>query len=264
MNIVSYFWYEVLGRPYKLARTVDEGTGQPILLIHGLGTNAATWQPLVEQIDKLRFHIIGFDLLGFGLSPKPSNRAYDVADHAKSIIASLNRRDRKQKFIIIGHSMGCLIASHIATVRPDLVSRLILYEPPLFADSIEFRSHARRKRLYFAFYENLLKRPSLLFKYSKLVARVAEGRMVALEPALWLPFERSLQNTIMKQQSYTELKTIKLPTDIIYGSFDLMVTRAEVKKMLRENKFVRFHLVNEMHDVSPRAAKFINKLLKQI
>lgn len=261
MRILSYLRHEVLGRPYKLVKTVDNGKGKPVLLIHGLATSGATWQPLVDQIDAKQWHLIGFDLLGFGRSPKPTNRQYDVSEHAESILASLDRKYKKQKLVLVGHSMGCLVATHIAAERPGMVEHLVLYEPPLFADSPEFRSHARRKRLYFALYEQLLQRPSLLFKYSKLMARIAEGRALSVESADWLPFERSLKNTIMNQQSYDELKTITVPTDIIYGAFDFIVTRAEVKKMLRANKHITFHLVNEMHDVTKRAAKFIIKLL---
>lgn len=264
MSVISYFWHDVLHKPYKLARTIDQGTGKPILLIHGIAASALTWQPLVKLLDATQWRLIGFDLLGFGVSPKPQNRQYDVDEHARSIIASLSRAEKNQKFILIGHSMGCLIATHIATIRPDLVERLILYEPPLFADSPEFRSHARRRRLYFALYESLLERPGLLFKYSKLIAKIAEGRALSVGSSSWLPFEKSLQNTIMKQTAYNDLKVIKVPTDIIYGSFDFMVTRTEVKKMLRENKYVTFHLVNEMHDITTRAAKFIIKLLKQL
>lgn len=264
MGIRSYVWYDVLRRPYRLARTVDSGTGQLVLLIHGLGTSGRTWEPVVKLIDKNQWHVIGFDLLGFGVSPKPQNKHYDVDEHAQSILASLSRVEKSKDIIIIGHSMGCLIATHIAKLKPDLVRHLILYEPPLFADSPEFRSHARLKRLYFAFYEILMERPSILFKYSKMRAKNGGGDTLSVSPSSWLPFEKSLQNTIMKQTAYNDLKVTEVRTDIIYGTFDFMVTRTDVKKMLKDNKYITFHLVNEMHDITDRAAKFIIKLLKQL
>lgn len=96
------------------------------------------------------------------------------------------------------------------------------------------------------------------------MVRIAEGKAVAVDSSSWLPFERSLKNTIMKQRAYNELKAIAVPTDIIYGTFDFIVTRTEVKKMLQANKYITFHLVKEMHDVTPRAAKYIIKLLKPL
>ncbi|MGI9027543.1 MAG: alpha/beta fold hydrolase [Candidatus Saccharimonadales bacterium] len=264
MDIFNKIWQQFFKQPQKLAKTVDAGQGRPVLLIHGLASSGQTWEPLVDVADKTKWRLIGFDLLGFGASPKPLDNSYDVDEHANAILSSLDRKAKKQKLIIIGHSMGCLVAAHIAALRPAMLEHLILYEPPLFADSPEFRSHARRKRLYFAFYEQLLRQPKIMFKYSKIMGRLAEGRVLAVTPNSWLPFERSLKNTVMQPKAYNDLKHTRTPTDIIYGKFDLVVTRADVKKMLQANPHITFHMVREMHDVTPRAAKYINRLLKQL
>jgi cis-3-alkyl-4-acyloxetan-2-one decarboxylase len=262
MQFIKHFkrFFRSNNPPLKLRYSF--GAGQPIVLIHGLGTEAATWEPLVQKLKGKPYRVIAFDLLGFGQSPKPTDVQYNVEDHAKALLDSLPKGFKKQPMILIGHSMGCLIASHIAATRPKLVKRLILYEPPLFADSPEFRSHTRRKNLYFALYQELLERPQLLFKYSKLMARLAANRAVAVDQASWLPFERSLKNTIMNQKAYDELKAIGVETDIIYGSFDFIVTRKDVKDMLEHNPNVQFHLVNASHDITARAASRIVKVLE--
>jgi pimeloyl-ACP methyl ester carboxylesterase len=254
--------FNVFSKKSRLHTHYDIGSGQPLLLIHGLGTESATWEPLVKKLDNQMYRVLAYDLLGFGQSPKPSNINYSVEDHAKALVDSLQNDVKEQQFILIGHSMGCLIASHIAATRPQLVKRLILYEPPLFADSPEFRSHQRRKNLYFALYKELLERPQLLFRYSKLMARLAANRAVAVDEASWIPFERSLKNTIMNQKAYDELKAIKVETDIIYGTFDFIVTRKDVKDMLEHNPHVQFHLVNASHDITDRAATRIVKVLQ--
>ncbi len=264
MKLFSYVWHDVFRRPYKLFKRIDIGSGKTVLLIHGIAVTASTWQPLVDQIDKTKWHVIGFDLLGFGNSPKPTNATYDVTEHADAIVASLDKKLFKKKIIIIGHSMGCLIASHIATQHPKLVKHLILYEPPLFADSPEFRSHSRRKKLYFALYKEVLSRPNMVYNYSKIAARFASERALSVNKSTWFAFERSMKNTIMRQKAYTDLKHISVPTDIIYGKYDFLVTRASVKKMLESNTYVTFHLVSEMHDINNRASKYIIKLLKPL
>lgn len=264
MKFFKKFWNDRLKRPHKLAKTVDTGSGRTVLLIHGLGTTGKTWQPLVKLVNKKNWHVLGFDLLGFGRSPKPQTNSYDVHEHAKAVLASLDRSAKQKKLVIIGHSMGCLIASHIAWLKPNMVEHLILFEPPLFADSPEFRSHKRRRDLYFTLYEEIIQRPKLLLGYSKLAARFAEGRSLSLNTESWIPFARSLKNTIIKQEAYDQLKNIKVPTDIIYGKFDFLVTRKEVKEMLQANKYIKFHLVNDVHDISPRGARYIVKLLNQL
>jgi pimeloyl-ACP methyl ester carboxylesterase len=264
VSLFEKFWYKVLRRPYKLHQSVDTGEGRPILLIHGLGTNGNTWNPLVKSINKAKWRLVGFDLLGFGRSPKPQNNSYTVNEHAKAIIASLDRSLKNQKIIIVGHSMGCLIASHIAWLRPGMVERLILYEPPLFADSPEFRSHKRRRKLYETLYEEFSKRPRLMLSYSKLTSRFAYAKALDFGRESWLPFERSLKNTILDQKAFDELKAIRVPTDIIYGKFDFIVTRSDVKEILQANKMIRFHLVNDIHYITNRSAQHIIKLLKPV
>jgi pimeloyl-ACP methyl ester carboxylesterase len=264
VKYLHIFWHRTLRRPHKLSKVIDSGDGHTVLLIHGLAANSHTWQPLVDVVDTSKWRLVAFDLLGFGASPKPDYVDYDVTDHARFILASLDRETKRKGIIIIGHSMGCLVASHIAWLEPRMVKHMILYEPPLFADSPEFRSHVRRRRLYFALYEELIKRPSLLMQYSKVVNRISEGRAIAVNQDTLLPFERSLKNTIMKQQAYNELKAVEVPTDIIYGKFDLIVTRSDVKNMLATNENVKFHLVNEMHDINKRAANYIKRLLIQL
>lgn len=262
--MLSYLRHTIFKRPYKLAKTIDVGEGKNIILIHGIATSSKTWQPLVKLLDKKKCRIIAYDLLGFGESPRPEDKTYDVNDHAESLLASIDRKVKRQKFIIVGHSMGCLIASHIATKYPSMVEHVILYEPPLFADSPEFRSHARRKRLYFALFEELLKRPNAVFRYSKAIAKIAESRALSVNKSSWFTFERSLKNTIMKQQAYTELKHIPVPTDIIYGKYDFLVTRKQVTDMLQSNPNITFHLVKEMHDITNRASRYIIKIMKPL
>lgn len=265
MNFFKYIRHTICKRPYKLTKIVDVGSGKKnVLLIHGIATSSNTWKPLVDMLDKNHYHILAYDLLGFGESPKPVDKKYDIHDHADSLLASLPNRFKRKKFIIIGHSMGCLIASHIAVKHPSMIDHVILYEPPLFADSPELRSHARRKKLHYAFYKELLKRPNAVFKYSKIVAKLAEGRALSVNKESWFTFERSLKNTIMKQQAYNELKNVSVPTDIIYGKYDFLVTRKQVTKALEANPNITLHLVNEMHDITNRAARYILKIMKPL
>lgn len=262
MRWLEKFWHKTLRRPYKLVKAIEKGTGQPVLLIHGLGANGKAWNPLVRLMNHRKWRILAYDLLGFGASPKPEFLDYNVEEHARSLLVSVDSGYKKQGLVLIGHSMGCLVASHIAWKHPEIVKRLILYEPPLFADSPEFRSHKRRRRLYFALYKELLKRPRIFFTYNKIALRYAERRALGLDIKTWPAFEKSLLNTVMSQRAYDELIHTKVPTDIIYGRFDFIVTRTDVKKMLQANPNVSFHLVREMHEITPRAGRYINKLLE--
>jgi cis-3-alkyl-4-acyloxetan-2-one decarboxylase len=259
-RLVDTIWHRVLRRPYKLS-VEDVGTGKPIVLLHGVGASKQVWAPLIKKLDQTKWRVIAVDLLGFGTSPRPDWNPYDVREHSKSVRATLKRLKIAGPITLVGHSMGCLVAAHLAARRPKSIERLVLYEPPLFADSEEFSKHKSIRDRYFKVFEYMLVHPKMLLTHKRLLKLVRKFYGVAMSEDDWLPFERSLRNTIMQQRLYNDLKGIKILTDIIYGRLDFIVTRAQVAAMFETQANIRLHIVSGMHSVSARAAGFIARLL---
>lgn len=207
--------------------------------------------------------VIAFDLLGFGQSPKPEWISYSVEQHASAVIASLHTAHVRQPVTIVAHSMGCLIAVHIAAKRPELVKQLILYEPPLYADLPQYRKHIKQRKRYFALYQRIADNPDMVFRYiSRLGKTATRISGFSLDETTWLPFERSLRNTIMRQRAYDELHSIYVPTIIIHGRLDMVVANAEIRQMLRDNSNISFYKVSDAHGISFVSARFIAQLLR--
>lgn len=262
MDIWNKIWHKLLRRPYRLNVGYDQGKGKTLLLLHGLAQDSQKWRLLIDEIDHSKWRVVAPDLFGFGNSPKPTWGKYDVNEHARMLVNTLKRLSLKYPITVVGHSMGCLVASHIAAMYPKMVKRLVLYQPPLFVDDPSYRRHHRRRSRYFAFYTYVADRPQLAFLKSQFLWRLARRLSgLRLEEEDWLPFERSLRNTIMQQQIYDELRNTKTKTDIIHGRLDIVVTRAQLSKMFASNKKIKLHLTNEIHDITPRAARFIARLL---
>ncbi|MBE9504602.1 MAG: alpha/beta hydrolase, partial [Proteobacteria bacterium] len=102
------------------------GIGNPesIVLIHGLGDQAAhIWQSLTPELEK-NYHVVAFDLPGFGRSEK-KNALYSPANYT-SFISWVVERYTTGKVIILGHSMGGAITLHYASHYPEKVKLLIL------------------------------------------------------------------------------------------------------------------------------------------
>jgi pimeloyl-ACP methyl ester carboxylesterase len=82
----------------------EKGEGPPVLLLHGFGACAYTWRfigpPLAAD-----HRVITMDLKGFGLSDKPADGHYAVADQAE-MVADFIRRQDLGDLVIMGHSMG--------------------------------------------------------------------------------------------------------------------------------------------------------------
>lgn len=263
MNIWDKFWHKTLRRPYRLNVDFDEGEGSPLVLLHGIAQSGKKWKPMIDKIDHKKWRVIAPDLFGFGKSPKPEWNNYGVTEHARMVMSEIKRRGIKSPITIVGHSMGCLVAVDIAAKQPQLVDRLVLYQPPLFADDPVYKKHARRRGRYFALYKFIADRPQMAFLKNQFLWKMARRISgLHLSEEEWVPFERSLRHTILAQKAYDELSRTPIPTDIIHGRLDIIVTRAQLKKMFASNKNITLHLINGVHDVSPRAASFIISLLE--
>ncbi|HSX29116.1 MAG TPA: alpha/beta hydrolase [Candidatus Saccharimonadales bacterium] len=263
MGIGDTVWHKWLRRPYNLAAR-DIGHGNTtVVLLHGIGASGAVWQSLIRLLEPAEWRVLVPDLLGFGASPKPQWGDYTVHDHAKQVIALLKRAKVKGPVVIVGHSMGTLIATRIASTNPKRVGRLILYEPPLYAMDPEFPGHVRRREYYFALYTFIAAHPQLAVTQAQLVWRIAKKIVgLRLSEAEWIPFSRSLHNTIMRKTAYSELHSIQVPTDIIHGRFDLVVTRKDVRRMYRRNHNITWHTVPDVHGISVRSARYLAALLQ--
>jgi pimeloyl-ACP methyl ester carboxylesterase len=245
-----------------LARALDTGNGQPVVLLHGIGRTGQTWQHVVENLQQLPCRLVAFDLLGFGVSPKPEWPQYDVDDHAKAVIASIKQLKARLPMVLVGHSMGCLVAVRVARLRPDLVKHLVLYEMPLYEGLPEKRRYRARLNLYFRLYKRILKfQPTFDAVNARLVERLA--RRIAgfeVDEATWQPFIKSLEHTIMQQTAADDIKQIGVPMDVIFGTFDMLVIRGKPRHVFgTDSGQITAHTIRERHIISPKASRFIAK-----
>jgi pimeloyl-ACP methyl ester carboxylesterase len=259
MNFIK-IWRNIFGRPQTLARVYDKGKGVPVVLLHGIGKTGQVWKRVEDGLSYFPCRVVAFDLLGFGASPKPTDINYDINDHTEAVIASLERLETNQPFILVGHSMGCLIAVRIARVRPDLVKHLVLYEMPLYEGLPEKRVYRLRLNLYARFYAWVINyQPQFDATNQKRAERLAK-RIIGFEvnQETWQPFIKSLKNLILKQTAADDIKNIKVPMDVIYGTLDMFVIRGKTKHIFGESADnITAHSIRARHIISTKASHLI-------
>jgi pimeloyl-ACP methyl ester carboxylesterase len=97
----------------------------PVVLLHGLPTNAMLWRRFAPTLSAEGFRAFAPDLLGYGKSGDPKSGKFGVADQARYVqqfISGLGLRDA----IVIGHDIGGGVAQHLAVAHPELVIGLVL------------------------------------------------------------------------------------------------------------------------------------------
>jgi pimeloyl-ACP methyl ester carboxylesterase len=97
-----------------------------LLLIHGLGSSARSWDPVVPML-AASYRVIRIDLLGHGRSAKPTGDVYAIRQQAHRAGQALDRLGVKHA-TVVGHSTGGYVATALTEQRGDLVTAIALVD----------------------------------------------------------------------------------------------------------------------------------------
>ncbi len=103
---------------------VDEGTGEPVVMVHGNPTWSFIYRHLIKGLSK-NFRCIAMDHIGFGLSDKPESWSYYPEDHAKNLKALIGKLNLKDITLVV-QDWGGPIGLSYAVSKPENVKRLII------------------------------------------------------------------------------------------------------------------------------------------
>ncbi|HEY1521579.1 MAG TPA: alpha/beta fold hydrolase [Solirubrobacteraceae bacterium] len=105
-------------------RVLDEGTGQPVLLLHGFPDRADMWRHVAGRLREGGRRTLSLDLPGFGESSAPAGRAnYRAAHVLEQIEQLLPALGIDGPVDVIGHDWGAYLSWYMVLTRPDLVRR---------------------------------------------------------------------------------------------------------------------------------------------
>ncbi|MCO8275513.1 alpha/beta hydrolase [Actinoplanes sp. TRM 88003] len=109
---------------------LDEGSGPPVVLLHGFPENAGTWRHQIEALTAGGHRVIALNLRGFGNSEHPSAAdAYTVLHVVGDLVALLNHLGTGP-VAVIGREWGALTAWGPAMMRPGLVRGVVAISAP--------------------------------------------------------------------------------------------------------------------------------------
>lgn len=103
------------------------GSGHPIIFIHGLGLRAECWFHQIEELKK-NHTVYAIDMPGHGKSDLLKDKKVSLRSFVK-VLAEFIKIQNIDSPIIIGHSLGALIAIELASLYPKLSSAIIAVTP---------------------------------------------------------------------------------------------------------------------------------------
>src|ERR1700704_625643 len=102
------------------------GQGFPLVFVHGFTTTSEFWKEQAEEFSK-SYRVIRINLPGHGASPSPASRSYRIEDFVEDV-ARVFQHLSIDRAVLIGLSMGGIIAQKIAVKYPHLVEALVLVD----------------------------------------------------------------------------------------------------------------------------------------
>ncbi|RXX64108.1 alpha/beta hydrolase, partial [Enterobacter cloacae] len=83
----------------------EQGSGIPLMLLHGISSGAASWH---KQMALNGFRVLAWDMPGYGESPMLAAERANAGDYADALAAMLDRAGVWQA-VLVGHSLGALV-----------------------------------------------------------------------------------------------------------------------------------------------------------
>lgn len=127
---VNYFKLSIEGQAVQMAYMDVKPTkanGQTAILFHGKNFNGFYWKTVVPFLNEIGYRVIVPDQIGWGKSSYPNIHFsfHLLASNNKRLLDSLGI----SKTVVLGHSMGGMLATRFSLMFPNTVSKLILEDP---------------------------------------------------------------------------------------------------------------------------------------
>lgn len=200
-----------------------------VTLFHGKNFNGAYWESTARLLQNQGYGVLIPDQIGFGKSSKPTQYQYSfatLANNTRQLMQSLNI----EKSIIVGHSMGGMLATRFALLSPDTSESLILINPIGLENYLLYESYTDIETVY---QSELKKTPEMIVNYqtknyydgawNNTYAEHAEFLQGWINGPDWETLARVNALTydmIFTQPVIEEFDDLALPTTLILGTRD--------------------------------------------
>jgi 4,5:9,10-diseco-3-hydroxy-5,9,17-trioxoandrosta-1(10),2-diene-4-oate hydrolase len=232
------------------SRYLTSGTaGKEVILVHGLGSFAESWQNNIEALSE-DFKVYALDLAGFGKSDKP--KASYTYDYFATFLHDFMQAMNVKSASLMGHSLGGGTVLQYALKYPDSVDKLVI----IGSAGLGQEANAIVKVISIPFIGELLTRPSRKGAVKLLKELVYDGSVITDDIVeLWyqmsimpraqkafLKTNRAVTNVRGYRKKEIEpikmnLDKIEAPTLILWGDHDNMVP-------LSHAEFAKQHISN--------------------
>ena len=228
---VKFFPISTEGQDVKMAymdiAPTKMANGKTVMLFHGKNFGGYYWGNVIKALTDIGYRVIVPDQIGFGKSSKPfiHYSFHQMAAWNKKLLDTLGVR----KTVVLGHSMGGMLATRFALLYPDQTEKLLLENPIGLEDyktfipyvntaqqyQTELKTTAESVRKYYQSSYFTMWKP----EYEYLV-NVAGGVTFSADYPRWAKVAAMTFTMIYEQPVVYEFQNLKVPTVLFIGKED--------------------------------------------
>lgn len=114
--------------PVPLHYAQVEADGPPLVLLHGVSRRWQDWRTVLPHLSQFG-PIYAVDARGHGQSARAVDGSYRVVDYVADAVRFLDQVVPRPA-LVVGHSLGAMVAAAVAALRPERVRAVVLEDPP--------------------------------------------------------------------------------------------------------------------------------------
>jgi pimeloyl-ACP methyl ester carboxylesterase len=241
----------------------DEGHGSPIVFLHGLGGNSASWQPQFAAFSNSH-RVVAWDMPGFGgseLPVTPAGRTRDFSNLMRRFIAALGIGHA----IGVGTSFGTVILADLAQSNPGLISAMVFACGVTGMGARDPAERARLRAARGAELESLGQRKFAEMRNSTYVAKGMPAALVAqvIDLAGSAQTEGYMQayGALTESNIFDSLAGLDMPALVIAGADDPIARAGDCERVARALSQAEYRCIsNSGHYVNLEQAEIFNRL----
>jgi pimeloyl-ACP methyl ester carboxylesterase len=233
-------------------RFIEAGEGPTLLLIHCYLASHVSWDDVFSALAS-KFHVIVPDLPGFGESekPSPSRYPYSFDAFAESLVDLVAALDLG-RICVCGYGLGGSVALTMAADHPDVVDRLVLVSPLVYAAEVDAVVRIAMQPVLGPIFFKQLYGPRLFInQFKKYVygpqAKLPADRLDYLYEVFNAPAAReaayaTMQSMLDPRSLVARVPRVTAPTLVAWGRQDRAHPVANGRRLARELGGARFEV----------------------
>ena len=274
-------------------RVLGDPQNQPLVLIHGFGASSDHWRNNAKFFADKGFCVYGLDLIGFGKSEQPSNKKIKSldnrfwSDQLINFLEDIVLCHNSYKAVLVGNSLGSLVALTTIVLRPELVKAIIaapLPDPSLVQQISSVEKKWVKKIKVFVikafFYllpleiivplisRTFLISQALQFAYFRSIKADNELQRLVKEPSQKTSAARALRAMCIgmslrpKDATATALlrrlseNFVRPPILMIWGREDKLIPLFSAESLIKQHPWIKLLVIDKCghcpHDESPK------------